>query len=214
MGPNAIGDKGGNNAMNTKRYCRCLSALAVAVTICLLHIGHGNNVACAAGTEAFKGKLVKVTIGNWTPVGRKSVLVIKADDGRRYTVHTGFKTQFVPHREPVRGDVVTATCIWADGLWAAQTVTYGDAVPAGKPEKGHVRFNGRIAKVTLGGWSPLGRRATLVIENAKGRRTTVHVGFKTAYVPHRTPAKGDRVTADCLRDDEGRWAVETLTYRE
>jgi hypothetical protein len=72
---------------------------------------------------------------------------------------------------------------------------------------------GKITSVALGAWTPFGgRRATLTVEDAKGKTHTVYVGHRTAYVPHRTPVVGDKVSIDCILN-KGVWAGVTVTYK-
>lgn len=80
-------------------------------------------------------------------------------------------------------------------------------------EESSKTISGKITSVALGAWNPFGgRRATLSVEDAKGKTHTVYVGHRTAYVPHRTPLVGDNVSIDCILN-KGVWAGMTVTYK-
>ena len=72
---------------------------------------------------------------------------------------------------------------------------------------------GEIISIAYGPWNPFGRSATIRIKDSKKKEYTVYVGFKTTYVPRRTPVVGDRVTVNCIKDNRGVWAVTTVTYK-
>jgi hypothetical protein len=94
------------------------------------------------------------------------------------------------------------------------SVFYGIATdqPA-QAEESSKTISGKVTSVALGVWTPFGkRRATLIVEDAKGKTHTVHVGHKTAYIPHRTPAAGDKVSIACI-DNKGTWAGVTVRYK-
>ncbi|MDX9785696.1 MAG: hypothetical protein RBT11_02880 [Desulfobacterales bacterium] len=79
-------------------------------------------------------------------------------------------------------------------------------------EESTVTITGQIMSVTYGVWNPFGgRKATLVIQDAKRKQHIVYVGFKTSYIPHRTPELGDLVTIICIRT-EGVLAGLTVSY--
>jgi hypothetical protein len=93
-------------------------------------------------------------------------------------------------------------------------VFFGIAVdtPA-QAEESSKTISGKITSVALGAWTPFGRRrATLIVEDAKGKTHTVYVGSRTAYVPHRTPVVGDKVSIACILN-KGVWAGVTVTYK-
>jgi len=80
-------------------------------------------------------------------------------------------------------------------------------------DEGTVTISGKVTSVAFGMFTPFGnRRAELVIEDKKGKTHVVHVGQKTAYIPHRTPAAGDKVSIVCIRK-EGVLAGVTVTYK-
>jgi len=74
-------------------------------------------------------------------------------------------------------------------------------------------ISGKIVSVAYGAWTPFGgRRATIIVEDSKGKTHTVYVGHKTAYIPHRTPVAGDNVSIVCI-DNKGSWAGSAVTYK-
>ena len=80
-------------------------------------------------------------------------------------------------------------------------------------DEGTVTISGKVTSVAFGMFTPFGnRRAELVIEDKKGKTHVVHVGQKTAYIPHRTPAAGDKVSIVCVRKN-GALAGVTVTYK-
>ena len=85
--------------------------------------------------------------------------------------------------------------------------------PAFAGDDGTTTITGKITSIAYGPWRPFfGRRATIFIEDAKGKTRTVYVGHKTAYIPHRTPVAGDKVSIACI-DNKGLWAGVTVTYK-
>jgi len=73
---------------------------------------------------------------------------------------------------------------------------------------------GEIISIAYGPWNPFGRRsATIRLKDSKKKEYTVCVGFRTTYVPHRTPVVGDRITVNAFKDNRGVWAVTTVTYK-
>ena len=79
-------------------------------------------------------------------------------------------------------------------------------------EESSKTISGKVTSVAYGVWTPFGkRRATIIVEDAKGKTHTVYVGHKTVYVPHRTPVAGDKVSIDCIKN-KGLWAGATVTY--
>jgi len=102
--------------------------LAAALLLMLLSLA---GTPAAAGDDKFTyfaGTLVKVEYGPWAPWGRKAVLYVKPpkEDSKSVTVHTGFKTEYVPHRTPEKGDRVNVKCVRSEGVWAAVRVRYED----------------------------------------------------------------------------------------
>jgi len=87
--------------------------------------------------------------------------------------------------------------------------------PAAAGDDEYTYFAGTLAKVEYGPWAPWGRKAVLYVKPPKGgsKTVTVHTGFKTEYVPHRTPEKGDRVNLKCVRSD-GVWAAVRVRYED
>jgi hypothetical protein len=85
--------------------------------------------------------------------------------------------------------------------------------PTAQAEESSKTISGKVTSIAYGAWTPFGkRRATIIVEDAKGKTHTVHVGHKTAYIPHRTPAAGDKVSIACI-DNKGTWAGVTVTYK-
>jgi hypothetical protein len=65
-----------------------------------------------------------------------------------------------------------------------------------------------VAQVT-----PWGRRKVILhVKTAKGNIYQIHTGFKTSYVPHRTPMTGDKVSCEVIKN-RGVWAAYTVTYK-
>jgi hypothetical protein len=89
-------------------------------------------------------------------------------------------------------------------------ILWGQTVGAqGEP----ATISGVVVSVKLGPWIPFANRtATLVIRDAKGTHHTVFAGRKTVYFPHRTPALGDQVSANCV-PHQGAWAATSVTYQ-
>ena len=84
--------------------------------------------------------------------------------------------------------------------------------PSAQAEESSKTISGKIISVAYGVWTPFGgRRATIVVEDAKEKTHTVYVGHRTAYIPHRTPVVGDKVSIVCI-DNKGVWAGATVTY--
>jgi hypothetical protein len=80
-------------------------------------------------------------------------------------------------------------------------------------DEGSTTISGKIISVGYGRLVPfVGRSATLLIEDSDGKEHTVHVGVKTVYIPHRTPASGDKVSVNCIKN-KGLWAATTVTYK-
>jgi hypothetical protein len=79
--------------------------------------------------------------------------------------------------------------------------------------QGHeITITGLITSASIGAWTPfVGRRATIVIRDRKGRSHTVYLGHKTSYIPRREPVAGDRVIVTCIRE-EGVLKGLTVTY--
>lgn len=76
-----------------------------------------------------------------------------------------------------------------------------------------LNVTGEIVSIAYGTWNPFGgRRATILIKDSKGKEYTIVAGFRTAYVPRRTPVVGDKATFNCIKD-RGVWAVTTVTYK-
>jgi len=75
-------------------------------------------------------------------------------------------------------------------------------------------ISGKVTAVTYGAWTPFSprRRAVISIEDKNGKTHTVHVGRNTVYIPHRTPAAGNKVSAVCIKR-KGVWAGVTITYK-
>ncbi len=75
-------------------------------------------------------------------------------------------------------------------------------------------ISGKVTAITYGAWTPFSprRRAVISIEDKKGKTHTVHLGRNTVYIPHRTPAAGDKVSAVCIKR-KGVWAGLTITYK-
>jgi hypothetical protein len=87
------------------------------------------------------------------------------------------------------------------------------ADPSAMADEGTITISGKVTSVAFGMFTPFGnRRAELVIEDKKGKTHVVHVGQKTAYIPHRTPAAGDKVSIVCVRKN-GALAGVTVTYK-
>ena len=87
------------------------------------------------------------------------------------------------------------------------------ADPPAQAEVSSKTISGKVTSVAFGPWTPFGRRrATITVEDTKGKTHTVYVGHKTAYIPHRTPAVGDKVSIACI-DNKGNWAGVTVTYK-
>lgn len=85
--------------------------------------------------------------------------------------------------------------------------------PPAQAEESSKTISGKILSVNYGAWTPFGRRrATIIVEDAKEKTHTVHVGHKTAYIPHRTPVAGDKVSIVCI-DNKGAWAGLTVTFK-
>jgi hypothetical protein len=80
-------------------------------------------------------------------------------------------------------------------------------------EDDSVTISGRITSITYGFPTFFGnRRAELVVQDKRGREHVIRVGQRTAYIPHRTPTTGDRVSIICIRQ-ENTLAGVTVTYK-
>lgn len=85
--------------------------------------------------------------------------------------------------------------------------------PPAQAEESSKTISGKISSIAYGAWRPfLGRSATISVEDSKGKTHTVYVGHKTAYIPHRTPVTGDKVSIACVKN-KGLWAGVTVTYK-
>jgi len=85
--------------------------------------------------------------------------------------------------------------------------------PPAQAEESSKTISGKVTSVAFGPWTPFGRRrATITVEDAKEKTHTVYVGHRTAYIPHRTPVVGDKVSIACV-DNKGLWAGVTVTYK-
>jgi len=74
-------------------------------------------------------------------------------------------------------------------------------------------ISGEIINIELGMWVPTGRRkAVLHVKTSKGNVYQIHTGIKTAYVPHRSPEVGDKVSCEVIKSG-GVWAAYTVTYK-
>jgi len=83
-----------------------------------IHIAH-------AKTTIISGEIIKVDLGPWVPTGRrKAVLHVKTAKGNVYQIHTGIKTDYIPHKSPEVGDKVSCEVIKTEGIWAAYVVRY------------------------------------------------------------------------------------------
>lgn len=80
-------------------------------------------------------------------------------------------------------------------------------------EEESITITGKITSITYGMFTPFGnRRAEIVVLDKKGNEHVIRVGQRTAYIPHRTPTAGDRVSIVCIRQDNSLAGV-TVTYR-
>lgn len=80
-------------------------------------------------------------------------------------------------------------------------------------EEDSVTISGRITSITYGFFTPFGnRRAEIVVQDRSGREHVIRVGQRTAYIPHRTPTAGDRVSIVCIRQDDTLSGV-TVSYK-
>jgi hypothetical protein len=80
-------------------------------------------------------------------------------------------------------------------------------------EEESVTVSGKITSVTYGFFTPFGnRRAEIVVQDKRGKEHVIRVGQRTAYIPHRTPEPGDRVSIICIRQDNSLAGV-TVTYK-
>ncbi len=80
-------------------------------------------------------------------------------------------------------------------------------------EDSSITISGEITSVVLGIYMPFrNRKADLEVKDGKGKKHTIHVGFKTAYVPHRPPAVGEKVSIVCIKQG-GRLAGVTVIYK-
>jgi hypothetical protein len=106
---------------------RKLLGWGLVFVLAAMFVVAGMPQAYAAGksaTKVIEGKIITAAYGAWRPWGRNAELVVEVASGKQYTVRTGFKTNYVPHRSPIVGDRVTINCVMQQGVWAAVTIRY------------------------------------------------------------------------------------------
>jgi len=102
-----------------------ISIIAIVALVLIFGFGPTRVNTAQAKTTIISGEIIKVELGAWVPTGRrKAVLHVKTAKGNVYQIHTGFKTDYIPHRSPEVGDKVSCEVIKDRGVWAAYTVTY------------------------------------------------------------------------------------------
>ncbi len=110
------------NLTLSKKSIIIISILAVAL---IFGFETAKMNTAQAKTIIISGEIIKVELGAWVPTGRrKAVLHVKNSKGTVYQIHTGFKTDYVPHKSPEVGDKVSCEVIKTEGIWAAYTVRY------------------------------------------------------------------------------------------
>jgi len=78
-----------------------------------------------AKTTTISGEITQIDWGMWTPSGRrKAVLHVKTAKGNLYQIHVGMRTEYIPHKSPEVGNLVSCTVEKVNDVWAAYTVTY------------------------------------------------------------------------------------------
>ena len=99
--------------------------IASIAIVLIFGFGLTNIDPVQAKATIISGEIVQVDLGMWTPTGRrKAVLHVKSSNGTVYQIHTGIKTDYVPHKSPAVGDKVSCEVIKTEGIWAAYTVRY------------------------------------------------------------------------------------------
>lgn len=99
-----------------------VAIIAMVVILGFEPIGVNN---AQAKMTIISGEITQIDLGMWVPTGRrKAVLHVKTAKGNLYQIHTGIKTNYVPHKSPEVGDKVSCEVIKTEGVWAAYTVTY------------------------------------------------------------------------------------------
>ncbi|SPD75654.1 exported hypothetical protein [uncultured Desulfobacterium sp.] len=103
------------------------------------------------------------------------------------------------------------------GLFAVAFILYVcHGLPADQSafaEEESITITGKITSITYGMFTPFGnRRAEIVVLDKSGDEHVIRVGQRTAYIPHRTPTAGDRVSIVCIRQDDSLAGV-TVTYK-
>ena len=99
--------------------------IASIAVVLIFGFGLTNINPVQAKMTIISGEIVQVDLGMWTPTGRrKAILHVKSSNGTVYQIHTGIKTDYVPHKSPEVGDKVSCEVIKTEGIWAAYTVRY------------------------------------------------------------------------------------------
>lgn len=99
--------------------------IAIITMVLIFGFEVGGINTAHAKTTVITGEIIQVDLGPWVPTGRRNaVLHVKTAKGNVYQIHTGFKTDYVPHKSPEVGDKVSCDVIKDRGVWAAYTVRY------------------------------------------------------------------------------------------